>query len=347
MLCAEGMDPGFMIGGLPRNFGTNHRLAAGSCFVLEGDEYDTAYFDKRPKFLHYAPHIAVVTSCEFDHADIYRDLDHIRGQFHLFCASIPETGRLIAFGGDPVVRSLAAEASAPVWTYGFDGSSDWIARDVVHGPHGVGITACFRENPVARGILPVVGNHNVLNALAALAVGRSVGLEPQRALDALGSFQGVTRRQQIIGEVDGITVIDDFAHHPTAVRETLAGVRSRFPDRKLIAVFEPRTNTSRRSIFQKDYVDAFRDADLVVVREPKDVDTIPRELRFSSQRLAEDLRKRGCDARSHPDTEGVLSDLTEALAPGNVVLLMSNGNFDNVGCRLMELLRNRVSGGAH
>jgi UDP-N-acetylmuramate: L-alanyl-gamma-D-glutamyl-meso-diaminopimelate ligase len=339
ILYDQGLDPGFMIGGLPLNFMKNYRLGTGEYFVVEGDEYDTAYFEKTPKFVHYHPHVGVITSCEFDHGDIYDSLDEIKEGFREFAALIPSYGCLVAFGGDEGVRQVAAGNKLPVEYYGSDTEFPWHGKALGEDNRGIKVQIVHRHEIVASGTLPVVGYHNLMNATAAVAVAIKVGIEPQQAFNALESFKGIKRRQEILGEVSGILVIDDFAHHPTAVKETCSGVRARFADRRLVTVFEPRTNTSRRSIFQKDYISAFLQADVVVLREPRDVDKIPRSDRFSSERLAQDLRDKGREAHAFKDTDAVEAFLDNNLRKGDVVLIMSNGSFDDLNNRLMANLK--------
>ncbi len=339
ILFKAGLDPGFMIGGLPRNFPRNHRVGNGSLFVIEGDEYDTAYFDKQPKFLHYCPHVGVITSCEFDHADIYANLERIKDQFRVLVRLIPDGGALIAFGGDPVVKEIAADSKVPVCLYGEGPRMEWSVESLERAQTGIAVSIARWGRKVASGTLPVIGHHNVLNALAAVAASNNGGVDPQTALDALTSFQGVKRRQEIVGEHAGILIIDDFAHHPTAVQATCSGVKAAFPSRRLVAVFEPRTNTSRRSIFQTQYACAFGSADLAVIREPRDVETLAVDDRFDSQRLAEDLKASGKDARAFESTDAILQFLLEDLRRGDVVLIMSNGSFDNLGRNLLASVR--------
>ncbi len=339
ILFKTGLDPGFMIGGLPKNFSQNHRIGSGSFFVIEGDEYDTAYFDKKPKFLHYCPDVAVVTSCEFDHADIYADLECIKNQFKALVHLIPHDGAIVALGGQQTVAEIVADSKAPVSTYGTDPLMDWSINGLQHVQEGILVTILNQGRKVATGTLPVLGHHNVLNAVAAVAACAKAGVAPQTALDALSLFQGVRRRQDIIGEHAGIMVIDDFAHHPTAVEVTCSGVKAQFPDRRLVAVFEPRTNTSRRSIFQQQYASAFGSTDLVLIREPRDVENIPEEDRFDSQRLAEDLRLRGKNAQAFDTTDAILQFLMDNVRRGDVVLIMSNGSFDNLGRNFLTRVR--------
>ncbi len=338
ILYEEGLDPGFMIGGLPRNFMKNYRLGAGEYFVVEGDEYDTAYFEKTPKFVHYHPYVGVITSCEFDHGDIYESLEEIKESFREFAALIPADGCLVAFGGDEDVRQVADGDRVPVEHYGPDPEFPWHGYSLGENGRGIMAKIVRKRETVASGTLPVVGYHNLMNSIAAVAVAAKVGIDPQRAMSALESFKGIKRRQEILGEVSGILVIDDFAHHPTAVQATCSGVRSRFSDRRLVAVFEPRTNTSRRAVFQTDYISAFLQADVVVLREPRDVDKIPWSDRFSSERLARDLRGRGRDAHAFEDTDAIIEFLNAGLMKGDVVLVMSNGSFDDLNNRLMANL---------
>ncbi len=335
ILTAAGLDPGFMIGGLPLNFQRNFRLGTGPFFVLEGDEYDTAFFEKTPKFLHYRPHIGIVTSCEFDHADIYRDIDEIQAQFRSFVQLIRTDGSLVVCADDPRVLSVADAAGVRPQYYGLNKGPGW---SVEHRPDKCGIRVAIMKDgkSVAEGLLPVIGRHNVLNALAAVAAADNAGVAPTTALAALASFAGVKRRQESLGEPAGVMVFDDFAHHPTAVRETLCGFRERFPDRRLVAVFEPRTNTSRRSFFQSDYVEAFVQADVTLLREPRDPGGIPVDERFSSRKLAEDLCAAGKQAWSFPDTDRLLRFLLETLQAGDVAVIMSNGSFDGLNGRLLD-----------
>jgi len=340
--CA-GMDPGFMIGGIPGNFQAGFKLGKGPFFVIEGDEYDTAFFDKGPKFLHYAPWAAILTSIEFDHADIYRDLDHVIGSFEMFVDLIPEEGRLIANWDDPVVRSVAGRAKCPVLGYGFSKNAPWRAATV---DRSGGMTRVEVRNPGGTMTLetPLYGRHNISNLLSAIALSDFLSVPKPALRKAARGFKGVRRRQEVIGECRGVLVLDDFAHHPTAVRETVRAVRDRYPDRRLVAVFEPRSNSSRRNIFQSEYAGAFGGADRVMVPEPSMTEKIPAAERFSSSRLARDLRKRGITADAFPDAGALLAALVRETRDGDVVLVMSNGAFDNLPRRLMASLEARRTG---
>ncbi|MCA1959382.1 MAG: UDP-N-acetylmuramate:L-alanyl-gamma-D-glutamyl-meso-diaminopimelate ligase [Desulfomonile sp.] len=341
ILYAEGLDPGFMIGGIAGHFGRNYRLGRGSHFVVEGDEYDTAYFEKTPKFLHYQPDVGVITSCEFDHGDIYASLDEIKEQFRSFVRLIPPNGRLIANLDDAEVADVAAAATVEVEGYKAERPAEWTVKEAITTTSGMEVTFARNGREAARGTLPVTGFHNVLNALAAVAVAAGEGVSPGNALSRLESFRGVKRRQEVVGEEAGVTVIDDFAHHPTAVKVTCSGIRRRYPNSRLVAVFEPRTNTSRRAVFQTAYVSAFSDADLIVLREPRDVEAIPEADRFNSTRLAADLRNESKQAWAFGDTDGIVAFLSTELHYGDVVLIMSNGSFDGLVGRVLAMLKER------
>jgi len=338
LLFALGLDPGFMVGGIAKNFQTNYRVGRGRYVVMEGDEYDTAFFDKRPKFVHFTPRAAVLTSIEFDHADIYPDLDRIIAAFETYLGTIAPGGRVLAWGDAPLVREVCGRSGAPVAFYGVGPDVTWQAAAIRPVPGGMGFTVLKEGVRWGEFFLPMVGEHNVLNALAALAALAEVGAEVSPLQKALPGFQGVKKRQEVAGEFQGVLVVEDFAHHPTAVAVTLAAVRQAYPQRRLVAAFEPRTNTSRRKIFQEPYARAFKDADLVLVREPPDLWKVEPEEQFSSRELVADLRASGREARFFPDTDALLADLLRTLRPGDVVLVMSNGDFNHLVTRLCEAL---------
>lgn len=339
LLFAAGLDPGFMIGGIVKNFQSNYRLGQGPYVVLEGDEYDTAFFDKRPKFLLFHPRQAILTSVEFDHADIYRDLDQVIAAFTAFVSHLPPAGVLLAWGDHPLVRQIASQASAPVAFYGLNSGAAWQARRLQPRGDGMEFDVLQDGRFWERFYVPLAGRHNVLNTLAVLAALASLGVDRQTLRDGLPQFAGVKRRLEVVGDFHGITVVDDFAHHPTAVSETLLAARGRFPHRRLLAAFEPRTNTSRRRVFQHDYVQALAGADLIFVRQPSDLWKAPEDDRFSSPQLVADLNQAGRQAWYFPDTDALLTDLLTRVQPGDVVLVMSNGGFDGLIPRLCQALR--------
>lgn len=333
-----GLDPSFMIGGIVADFNSNNRVGNGPFFVAEGDEYDTAFFDKESKFLHYRPHIAVITSIEFDHADIFDDIEQIKASFRKFIKLLPADGLIIAHLDDPNVAEVVADASCKVEGYGFAPQNDWILDDPV--TLGNRTEFDFTYNKEAFGLaIPLTGRHNCLNSLAVTAVLHHAGLPLDTIQQCLDKFGGVKRRQEIRGKARGVTVIDDFAHHPTAVKLTLEGLKMAYPGNRLVAVFEPRTNSSRRSIFQTSYIEAFADADAVVLREPVPLENIAVEDHFSSSRLAEDIRVKNRHVWSFQTTDEILEHLAGLLEEGDIVAILSNGGFDNIHERLLQLLR--------
>ncbi len=341
MLAGAGLDPGFMIGGIVKAFQANFHLGAGQYFVVEGDEYDTAFFDKGPKFLHYQPKIAILTSVEFDHADIYADFEAVKASFARLIAIMPDDGVLIACFDDPVVRDLCQAATCKVVSYGVDHAWDWSFADMATSGGFTGFSLVLNGQAVGdfKSIMP--GRHNVLNTLAVLAVFAEIGLSREVMARELAAFQGVRRRQEVRGVEGGITVIDDFAHHPTAVDETLAALKEAYADQRLVAVFEPRTNSSRRTIFQQRYAEVFSSADEVVIKEPDPLVGVAAEDHFSAAKLASDLVDQGQQASSFQDTDLILDHLLATLRSGDVVAVLSNGSFDNIHHRLLAGLQAR------
>lgn len=334
-----GVDPGYMIGGVLNNFRSNFKRGKGPYYVIEGDEYDTAFFDKGPKFLHYAPVITIITSIEFDHADIYRDLDHVISNFRKLIEIIPENGLLIANGDDPVVLKESEKAKCPVKLYGFSDGLHWQAVDIenIKGETSVRIIREGKDYLKVAGTL--YGRHNISNLLSVIALADSIGLKPDIIRDAVSTFKGVKRRQEIRGEENDILVIDDFAHHPTAVEKTIEAVKDRYNERRIVAVFEPRSNSSRRRIFQDRYGMAFDLADIVFIPEPPLMDKVPENDRFSSVKLVETIRSRGKDAYYCATGDQLLEEILDITEPGDVVLVMSNGSFDNIHEKLLNRLK--------
>ncbi|HXZ84229.1 MAG TPA: Mur ligase family protein, partial [Myxococcota bacterium] len=339
MLTHAGRDPSALIGGVFENFAGSFRLGSGPEFVIEGDEYDSAFFDKTPKFLHYDARTALVTSVEFDHADIYASLDEIKSAFRALVAQIPADGRIVAATDAESVREVVAGAKAPVEGYGFRDGAIWRVSDVAFDAEGTQFTAWKRDQRVARVRMPLFGRHNVENVLGALAVCASLGVEPEVAAAAMASFQGVKRRQELRGEAAGMAVIDDFAHHPTAVRETIAAIRSRYPERRLFAIFEPRTNTSRRRFFETEFADALAAADEVVLAGVFKADALKDEERMRPEVVVERVRAAGKAARYLPEVEQIIDHLARHRTGKDVALVMSNGGFGNIWERLLARLR--------
>ncbi len=338
VLHEAGFDPSFIIGGILKNFNSNYRLGQGEHIVIEGDEYDTAFFDKGPKFYHYHPSMAVVTGVEFDHADIFRDLQHVRAAFDGFFSRMPPHSLLFAFADDINVIELVRGKSCRMISYGKHDGAQWRLGSVsVDAPW-----SCFEvfKQGTRFGSFKtkLVGNHNLYNALSVVAMADELEIPKTVVAGALATFSGVKRRQEVRGIKRGITVMDDFAHHPTAVKETIRAVKPFYPSGRIIAVFEPRTNSSMRQIFQNEYALAFDAADLVCIRHPSRLDKIPPAERFSSQKLVEDLVRRGKDAHYFVDTEAIIDYLVDGARHGDLVLIMSNGGFDNIHERLLASL---------
>jgi UDP-N-acetylmuramate: L-alanyl-gamma-D-glutamyl-meso-diaminopimelate ligase len=338
LLYAAGRDPSFFVGGILKNFDSNNRIGRGDYFIVEGDEYDTAFFDKGPKFNHYQPSVTILTSVEFDHADIFRDLAHIKSVFRGFLSGLAPDSALIAFDGDSNISELSKHSPAAVQRYGQADDSTWRLGKTEFDGSASSFEVYKNDAWFGRFDLNMIGHHNLLNALAVIAAADRLGIDRKAISAALKTFEGVKRRQEIRGVRNGITVMDDFAHHPTAVRETVAAVRAANPQQRLIAVFEPRTNSSMRDIFQQEYSHVFDPADLICVRHPPLLEKIPEGQRFSSRQLTDDLIRRGKDARYFPDTDTIIGFLETEARSGDLILIMSNGGFDNIHQRLLDLL---------
>lgn len=333
-----GMQPGFMVGGIPNNFTSNFQLGNGPHFVIEGDEYDTAFFDKGPKFLHYTPWIAILTSIEFDHADIYRDLQHVIESFRKLISLIPPDGLLIANTDDPIIRDEVVRAKCPIVTYGFTEEAEWKAIDLTFREDQTQLKILKQDKEYMALFTPLYGKHNISNLLATVVLSDFLKIAQSSLSEAMKGFGGIKRRQEIKGEKEGVLVLDDFAHHPTAVRETIIAVKEKYKTRRLIAVFEPRSNSSRRNIFQDRYALSFDQADLILIPEPPLMEKIPPEERFSSKELVEELKERGSRAFYAPSTDHLLDEIIRQSRDRDVILIMSNGPFDNLPQRLLDRL---------
>jgi UDP-N-acetylmuramate: L-alanyl-gamma-D-glutamyl-meso-diaminopimelate ligase len=335
--CAE-LAPSFLIGGILSNFNSNYTVGKGGWVVLEGDEYDTAYFDKGPKFLHYVPSVAIITSVEFDHADIFRDLAHVKQVFGSLIMNLPIQAHLLIFDNDKNIDDLLRRHPFRAITYGFKKQSDWQIGKVNIEPPFTFFEVYQKGRPYAAFKTRMIGSHNLLNLLAGIAVGHHLKIDKQIIAEALERFKGVRRRQEVRGIKNNIVVIDDFAHHPTAVKATIEAIKSFYGRRRLVAVFEPRTNSSRRNVFQFVYPGCFDAADLVCIRQAPNLDKIPKQERFSSDKLVSDLVQRGLKAHFFNDTDAILTFLTHQAKPDDIILIMSNGGFDNIHQRLLDQL---------
>jgi UDP-N-acetylmuramate: L-alanyl-gamma-D-glutamyl-meso-diaminopimelate ligase len=342
VLVSAGVDPTFLVGGVTLNYAGNFRNGKGPHVVVEGDEYDTAYFDKGPKFLHYRARTAMLTSVEFDHADIYRDMAHYESAYEKFAASLPADGFLAVAASYPNAVAIARRASkAFVATYAGQGDADYTTENLRFGPEGARFVIREPRGTAGEFLLPMSGHHNVENALGVYAVARSLGLSADQIREGLASFTGVKRRQEIRGEIGGVLVIDDFAHHPTAVRETITAIRLRYPDRRLWAVFEPRSNTSRRNIHQSEYAHAFAGAARATIRVPEPHDKVPISEQLDIGKVVQELKAQGIEADASPDVDVLVQRVIEGARPGDVLLVMSNGAFGGFIPSVIEGLKAR------
>jgi len=339
LLRLTGRDPGFLVGGVPRELGRSFALGSPPWFVVEGDEYDSAYFDKEAKFLHYRPAMLLLNAIEFDHADIYRDVEHVKSAFRKLLAILPAGAPLVACGDFPHVRDVVAGTHGRLVSFGLGETNDWRVSDLVDDGR-TRFTVRERGRAVCDVVLRTPGAINARNALGVLLIALEAGVGRGEAVQALAEFPGVRRRQEVVGEARGVTVIDDFAHHPTAVAGTLAALRLRYPGRRLVAVFEPRSNTSRRRVFQAEFVSALATADEAVLAAvfAKPGDPIPPEERLAPETIATDLERRGVPARTVDGVPAIRDYLVGSTRPGDVVVIMSNGAFGGLPALVTEAL---------
>ncbi|MGO9641926.1 MAG: UDP-N-acetylmuramate:L-alanyl-gamma-D-glutamyl-meso-diaminopimelate ligase [Candidatus Acidiferrales bacterium] len=342
ILHVAGRRPNFLVGGFAENFGRSFGLEGGEEFVLEGDEYDTAFFDKAPKFLHYHPDELIITSLEFDHADIYENLAAIELQFRRLVNLVPRRGRILCYGESSTVRGVVSKAFCPVETYGFSGAGDWIADDLEFSEGASQFRIVHQGEEIARVRMPLAGRHNVLNALAAAAIAFGRGVNRESVEQALGTFRGVRRRLQVRGDAAGVIIVDDFAHHPTAIRATIEAVRERWPGRRVWAVFEPRSNTMRRRIFEQDLAASLAAADAVALGAVNRAQLLTDAERLSPSRVVGAIQAVGKFAANFDSAEGIAAFLAEKCLPGDIVLVMSNGSFDGLCDRLLNRLSKRA-----
>jgi UDP-N-acetylmuramate: L-alanyl-gamma-D-glutamyl-meso-diaminopimelate ligase len=337
---SAGRRPDFLIGGVAPNFGDrSYGLGGGDEFIVEGDEYDTAFFDKGPKFLHYHPDELILTSLEYDHADIYPDLASIALQFRRLVNLVPRRGRVLIWGEGAELKEVAAKAFCPVETFGLTAESDWCAGDLLWHDSATEFRIAHRGREVARVRIPVAGRHNVLDALAAFALAHGRGIPADAIEHALATFQSVRRRMEIKGEPGGVLVVEDFAHHPTAIRLTLEAARTRWPGRKIWAAVEPRSNTMRRKVFQEALPPALSRADAVLFGPVNRAQLLADDARLSPEAIAESLRALGQDARAFASAEAIAGHLAANANAGDLILVMSNGGFDGLTDKLLEKLK--------
>jgi UDP-N-acetylmuramate: L-alanyl-gamma-D-glutamyl-meso-diaminopimelate ligase len=327
------LNPSYLIGGIPNNLGQGARFTDSEWFIIEGDEYDTAFFDKRSKFVHYLPEVAIINNVEFDHADIFPDLAAIQKSFSHFIRLVPQNGLLLANGDDANIAPLLNVNFCPVKRFGLGENNAVRAFNLRYGP-----TASEFEIPSFKFHINMVGELNVRNALAVVAAAKHCGLKNQQIQDAFSTFQGIKRRREVKGIAGGVTVVDDFGHHPTAIRETLKALRLKFPSQKIWAVFEPRSNTTRRNVFQTEMVDALLGADAIVVAEIAKLEQVPLEQRLDPARLMQDIKASGKPAEYLPGVDAIVDHVRKNAGGGDVVCVFSNGGFGGIHQKLLSAL---------
>ncbi len=333
ILASAKLDPGYMIGGIPRNLGQGAFLNDSKYFVIEGDEYDTAFFDKRSKFVHYLPELLIVNNIEFDHADIFRNLDEIKLSFRRLINIVPQNGMILLNGDDPNCVEVASDCLAQVLEIGLSPNCGQHIRNVDCSPTGSRFTLGEEEFE-----LPMVGEYNVRNAAMAITAAHFYGVSMQQIREALVSFEGIARRQDLRGEARGIKVIDDFGHHPTAIRETLRALRHRFPGSRLWAVFEPRSNTTRRAVFQRELPDALMLADGVFISQIARLNQIAEADRLNPDAVVQAIRDSERPAFYEPDATHIVNRLVPLLKANDVVVVFSNGGFDGIHGKLLTAI---------
>ena len=339
-----GLNPSFLIGGIAQNFGSSFRVTDSDYMIIEADEYDTAYFDKGPKFMHYLPELAIVNNIEFDHADIYADLNAVKLAFRRFMNLVPGSGRLIVGWDSPHVRAVVEGMGSKLFTrletFGLSQDAKWQIKNADFSKDLVRFEVHRESQPWGEFQTPLLGEFNLMNCVAVIIAADAWGLSIDKIHSALASFKNVKRRAEIRGEHRGVVVIDDFAHHPTAVRETLRALRSRYDDRRLVAVFEPRSWSSRLAVFQNDYANAFEPADYVVIANVFDTKTVTEKGRaLDTTVLIDAISKQGKPALALPGADEIVTHLTPILRSGDVVAVMSNGGFGGIHEKLLGALR--------
>jgi UDP-N-acetylmuramate: L-alanyl-gamma-D-glutamyl-meso-diaminopimelate ligase len=333
-----GANPSFLIGGVAENFNSSFRITDGKYFVIEGDEYDTAYFDKGPKFMHYLPDTVILNNVEFDHADIYRDLEAVKFAFSRLINLIPGSGHLIAGWDSGLVKELSARAFCRVESFGIVDDARWRAENVRFSSSATSFSVFVDGREFGQYKTPLAGLFNVRNCLAVIAACETLGLDRNAVADAIAQFKSVKRRLEVRGEVRGVTVIDDFAHHPTAVRETLLAARAKYPERRIVAIFEPRSYTSQIRMFQQQFEDALAEADETVISRLFHPERYTRETAISPEEMVENLHERGRNAYYIPSPDEIVIQLVPRLKGDEVLVIMSNGSFGGIHEKLIKAL---------
>ena len=334
IMTCSGHRPSYMIGGIPRNMGQGAQFNDSKFFVIEGDEYDTAFFDKRSKFIHYLPELVIVNNIEFDHADIFHDLDEIKRSFRHLLRVVPQNGMVLLNGDDANCREVANECLTQIVEVGFGINCAAQIRDIAYSAGGSRFTLAEDKFEI-----PLIGEFNIRNAAMAISAAKFYGISVDAIRHALETFKGIARRQEIRGEARGVKVIDDFGHHPTAIAQTLTGLRYRYPHHRLWAIFEPRSNTTRRAVFQHDLPNALKLADGVLISQVAKLEQIPETERLNPEAVVETIAKSGKPAFYERDADAIVERITPLLQENDIVAVFSNGGFDNIHAKLLQKLK--------
>jgi len=332
----NGLNPSFLIGGIPLNFNEGARFTDSEWFIIEGDEYDTAFFDKRSKFVHYLPEVVIINNLEFDHADIFENLAAYQTSFKRLINLIPRNGQLFANGDEPNLVPLLNVTFCPIKRFGLKEGNSIQAFNMCYGP-----TATTFEIPSFKFHLNMVGELNVRNALAVVACAKHCGLSNKQIQSAFDTFKGIKRRMEVRGIAGGVTIVDDFGHHPTAIRETLKALRLKYPSQKIWAVFEPRSNTTRRNVFQKELAEAFKDADTIIIAQVARLELLKPTERLNPEQLMQDIKANGKTASYLPDADAIVAHLKHEARGGDVICVFSNGGFGGIHEKLLSALGGR------
>lgn len=341
-----GMDPGFLIGGIPRNFNQGYKVGSSNLFVVEGDEYDTAFFDKAAKFFHYLPDVVIINNIEFDHADIYENFELYKLAFRRLINLVPGNGLLLASAADPVLTELTKFSFAPVQTFGIENNAFWRAEQINFSPDRTTFDIIKNDAFFASAAVQLTGYHNINNTLAAVGAADFYGLPREKIVQGLPLFENILKRLEVKAVVDGIFIYDDFAHHPTKVKSTINGLRCRFPNDKIWAVYEPRTATAKSKIMEDQYAAAFDDADVTIIAPLHLPEKVQESKRLSIHSLIDKIQIRNKEAHYLPSVPDIVEFLAEQSKPGDHILIMSNGAFDNIHERLIHKLKKK-SGVSH
>ncbi len=334
-----GVKPGYLIGGIPLNFDLSFKIPEGDFFIIEGDEYDTAFFDKVPKFIHYKPKYVILTSIEFDHADIYKDLDAVKNAFKMLLKLIPQDGVFVYKFGDKNIESILSQCTCPkMFSYGLQKDADYSAKVLNRTPEFTEFEIWFKGQKLETAQVTVFGDYNIENALADYALAHQIGWDSNKIKQSLKTFKGVKRRQEVLGQVKGITIIDDFAHHPTAVKLTVQAIQERFPNRRVISVFEPRSATSRRKYFQQEYAEAFKICQKLMLSDVFNKGVLGADEELNAQKIISDLKGTGHDADLLAGPDAIFEKLKSVAKSGDVILIMSNGGFGGLHQKLLTQL---------